>query len=1076
MMPAIVSGDRPKTNSAKRQTMAALTQAHDWASTPLGEPGRWPESLKAVIQVMLDSRYAMWLGWGADLTFFYNDAYAAMTLGPKHPWALGKSAREVWAEIWPDIGPRAEQVMSSGEATWDDGLLLFLERNDFPEETYHTFSYSPVRNGNEIGGMLCVVTEDTERKIAERRLKTLRELADRSNSGKTVEEACRAAADILGANPHDVPMALIYRLEPGGRAVLAGIAGAEPGSPLAPESVEVGSSAWRFNEVLARKQAVEIADMQDIFGSAPLGSWPERPTRAVVQPIAKSGTRELAGFLVGAASSRRPLDETYREFFGLVASQIATAITSAQAFAHERDRAEQLAAIDKAKTVFFSNVSHEFRTPLTLMLSPVEELLAKSHTDLPPAAKGQLEVVNRNGQRLLRLVNTLLDFSRIEAGRVRATFRPTDLAAFTTELASVFRSATERAGLALVVDAPPIGEPVYVDREMWEKIVLNLLSNAFKFTFDGEILVALRSSGDVVELSISDTGTGIPAEELERVFERFHRIENARGRTHEGSGIGLALVQELTRLHGGSVRVASRLGKGSTFTVTIPLGRDHLPADQMSEAGNIRLLASRPYVDEALRWLPDAQSAKDTTPMITDDDPHVATISANGAEKLPKVLIADDNSDMRQYLSRLLATRFRVEAVTDGVAALAAAQREVPDLVLTDVMMPQLDGFGLLAAIRADPRLLSVPVVMVSARAGEEARVEGIEAGADDYLIKPFSARELVARVESNLKLANQRRYGEARIAAILESMQDGFYSVDEDFRFTRFNAAARRAFAAQGLDADALLGKHIFDEVLPEAREDKGGQALLTAMTERRSIAVDTFFAPWRRWFHIRHDPTPDGGVATFFLDITEQKEGEERQRLLLDELNHRVKNTLAIVQSIAAQTARVTPAPPEFAKTFSARLSALAGAHSILTQRSWQHASLSEIAAQAMAPFRPAERVRIDGPDAVMLPTGHTMTMALLLNELATNATKYGALSTATGRVDIRWLVSAEGDIEFTWIESGGPGIEGSPERKGFGSRLIEMSALQLNAQTERVFAPTGLHIAMRFPLPPKREEARR
>jgi PAS domain S-box-containing protein len=602
---------------------------------------------------------------------------------------------------------------------------------------------------------------------------------------------------------------------------------------------------------------------------------------------------------------------------------------------------------------------------------------------------------------------------------------------------------------------------------MWEKIVLNLLSNAFKFTFDGEIRVSLHRSGDAVQLRVADTGTGIPHGQQERVFERFHRIESARGRTHEGSGIGLALVQELTRLHGGSVRVESVLGRGSTFVITIPLGRAHLPSDQIREPETVRLIAARPFVDEALRWLPDPETAHDIMSTISDDAPDFVLMSETdtASQSRPKVLLADDNADIRNYLSRLLATRFRVEAVIDGMAALVAARRQPPDLILTDVMMPQLDGFGLLAEIRADPKLASVPVVMLSARAGEEARVEGLEAGADDYLIKPFSARELMARVESNLKLANLRRNSAASIAAILESMQDGFHTVDKNYRFTRFNASARRTFAAHGLDADALIGKHLFDEVLPAARGQQGGQTLITAMTERRSVAVETYYLPWKRWFHIRHDPTSDGGVATFFLDITEQKEAEERQRLLLDELNHRVKNTLAIAQSIATQTARTSPTPDVFAKTFSGRLAALAGAHTVLTRQTWQYAPLEAIVAQAIAPFRIPERIRIDGPDRVILPSGHAVTMALILHELATNALKYGALSTAIGFVDIRWLITGDGDIQFSWSETGGPAIDGSPERTGFGTRLVDMSALQLNAHLERVFAPTGLHFAMRF-----------
>ena len=216
--------------------------------------------------------------------------------------------------------------------------------------------------------------------------------------------------------------------------------------------------------------------------------------------------------------------------------------------------------------------------------------------------------MQRNGLRLQKLVNTLLDFSRIEAGRMQAVYEPTDLADVTAELASNFRSACERAGLRLVVDCPALPDPVYVDRDMWEKIVLNLLSNAFKFTFAGEITVILRSAGETVELAVRDTGTGIPAAEIPHLFERFYRVEGARGRTHEGTGIGLALVQELVKLHGGSVRVESAPSRGSTFIVSIPTGTAHLPADLI---GGTRTLSStalgaRPYVEEALRWLPDA--------------------------------------------------------------------------------------------------------------------------------------------------------------------------------------------------------------------------------------------------------------------------------------------------------------------------------------------------------------------------------------------------------------------------------------------------------------------------------------
>jgi signal transduction histidine kinase/DNA-binding response OmpR family regulator len=619
--------------------------------------------------------------------------------------------------------------------------------------------------------MLCVVTEDTERTIGERRLRTLRELAARTTDEvKSAEAACQTAARILGDNRHDLPFVLIYLLDESAKSArVVGVTGLTQESPAAVPSVDLAESdgqeqVWPFRAVLQSGHAEVVADLEKRFGPMPSGIWPEPTRQAVVLPMAKPGQTQPTGFIVAGVSPRLVFSDNYKGFLDLLAGHVATAVANARAYEEERKRAEALAELDRAKTTFFSNVSHEFRTPLTLMLGPVEELLAKSHTDLPPAAAGQLEVVNRNGLRLLRLVNTLLDFSRIEAGRVRAVYQPTDLVAFTADLASVFRSTCERAGLRLVVDCPPLAESAFVDREMWEKVVLNLLSNAFKFTFEGEIAVSLRQHGNAAQLRVQDTGTGIPAEELPRLFERFHRVENARGRTHEGSGIGLALVQELVKLHGGSVTAESVLGRGTTFTVSVPLGSAHLPADRIGESPSLAstVMGASPYVEEALRWLPDEGGAEDGAgselPTYQEllPTPHRPSV-LDGEDDRPRVLVADDNADMRQYVARLLAERYQVRAVSDGEAALAAVRERTPDLVLTDVMMPRLDGFGLLKALRNEDRTRSVPVIMLSARAGEESRVEGMEAGADDYLVKPFSARELLARVGAHLQMVQLR-------------------------------------------------------------------------------------------------------------------------------------------------------------------------------------------------------------------------------------------------------------------------------------------------------------------------------
>jgi signal transduction histidine kinase len=304
---------------------------------------------------------------------------------------------------------------------------------------------------------------------------------------------------------------------------------------------------------MARSVVVSLSSVEGL----PVGPAKQHLSEALALPLISLGEDRPVGVLIAGVNPSRRLDSEYHTFYDLIAVQVATAIQNAHTAEEERKHLEALAELDRAKTAFFSNVSHELRTPLTLMLGPVENLLAEDQLSLPPDVKDQLEVASRNGARLLRLVNTLLDFSRIEAGRIRANFEPTDLSAITIELASVFRSATEKAGLHLELNCPPLPEPVYIDREMWEKVVLNLLSNAFKFTFAGTITVALSQVGSVVELRVSDTGVGIPAEHLPHLFERFHRVENSRSRTHEGSGIGLALVQELVKLHGGSVRAES---------------------------------------------------------------------------------------------------------------------------------------------------------------------------------------------------------------------------------------------------------------------------------------------------------------------------------------------------------------------------------------------------------------------------------------------------------------------------------------------------------------------------------------
>ncbi|PSO14475.1 ATP-binding protein [Bradyrhizobium sp. MOS003] len=1076
--------------------MGARMRAHDWTSTPLGEPQNWPRSLKTAVRIMLTSRQPIWIGWGRELIYLYNDAYKSI-IGGKHPWALGRPTAEVWREIWTDIGPMLATAMGGDEGTYVEEQLLIMERSGYPEETYYTFSYSPVPDDDGmVGGIICANTDDTRRVIGDRQLALLRELAATTAETRSLPEACRRSSLALATDTRDVPFALIYLVEPDGREIaLVGRCGIDADHPAALSQLPMeGPSLWPLAEVIREQKPQVVSHLAARFGAeCPRGAWDVPPRQAAVIPIPARGETARKGVLVTGLNPFRLFDDDYRNFLELAAGEIGASLANAQAYEEERRRAEALAEIDRAKTTFFSNISHEFRTPLTLMLGPIEDALNDtSLTSLPEVQRERLDIAHRNSLRLLRLVNSLLDFSRIEAGRVRASFVPTDLAAFTAELASNFRSATDRAGLRLTIACPALPHDVHVDREMWEKIVLNLLSNAFKFTFEGEIAVEMGTSADgkSAELRVRDTGTGIPPDELPHLFERFHRIEGAKGRTFEGSGIGLALVHELIKQHGGAITVASEFGRGSVFTVTIPFGSAHLPAERV--AGRLATTLTtgsgvEAYVQEALRWLPQDEGATDLRSDLTlEGTSETPDASTRGSGE--RIILADDNTDLRNYVKRLLeAQGYRVEAFADGQGALDAARHHRPDLILSDVMMPRLDGIGLLSALRSDDNLRGSPVILLSARAGEEARVEGLEAGADDYVNKPFSARELLARVRANLQLARIRRDAEeiqrrqaARLEAVVSTVPTAvWFTHDREAKRVFGNAYGARLLRVRP-DSNMSLSapedeRPVFrvlrDRVqvepseLPLQRAARGEEVAgeeLELSFEDGSSATAIFQA----------SPIVDAagvfqGAVCAAIDITERKRQERHRELLVNELNHRVKNTLTTVQSFALQTLRNASSLADGRRAFDARLIALSKAHDVLVRENWEAAELREVVTEALAAHAEPESARLNfgGPDLRMRPSA-ALAISMALHELATNAVKHGALSNSSGTVDLAWKVDDR--FELCWTELGGPPVV-PPSRRGFGTRLIQQGLPHEfgGADVDLRFAPEGVVCVIRASL---------
>jgi signal transduction histidine kinase/DNA-binding response OmpR family regulator len=790
---------------------AALARSIDWARTPVGAAEKWPSSLRTALSIVFGSSQPMVLWWGAERIQFYNDAYCPI-LGPsRHPAALGKPGWECWANSWESLASMIDAAWSGGSSEIVDELLC-LERQGALEERYFDTRFTPIWvESGAVGGVLGSCTEVTMRVLAARRLEALGELAAASDAADSAPEACRRAAAALASAASDVPFALVYLVrEDAGRADLGAAAGLEPGSPGAPQVIEIGDgdAAWSLAAAAEVPLDVELASLGLELDAGP---WPEPVTRVRILPLRRRELEGLDGFLIAGLSPRLVLDEDYATFLRLAASHVAAAVAAARSREEQRGHREELGVLDRAKASFLHGMSHEFRTPLTLILGSVEG----------SGGEADLDVVRRNALRLLRMVNTMLDFAQIESGTAPVCYERVNLGTFTAEVAGQFRQLFEDAGIRLALECSPVAGEVYVDRDLFEQLLLNLISNAFKFTFEGEVRVAVEQRGDHVVVVVADTGVGIPEDEIPRLFERFHRVRGARSRSFEGTGIGLAFVAELARLHGGTVEVDSEIDSGSTFRVEIPTGRAHLPADKIGtrrRSRSPRLAAA--HLGEAGQWIE-----------------HTNTGPAPRVRGASRVLVVDHNADLRRYVAEILGRAgLAVDTETDGERALAAVRERPPDLVVADVLMPRLDGIALLERLRDDPRSEKIPVILLSARAGEEARIEGLSRGATDYLVKPFSSRELVARVRTQLDLARAR--------AMLEGERHGLQVLLDVGRLLVAELDEERLAQIVTDEATRLVGAEYgaFFATVEHGREDR---YQLAALSGAPSAAFSDFPEP---------------------------------------------------------------------------------------------------------------------------------------------------------------------------------------------------------------------------------------
>ncbi|HJQ00338.1 MAG TPA: ATP-binding protein [Jatrophihabitans sp.] len=734
-----------------------LLRATDWSRTALGPVDQWPLELTSAIRTVLAADVPMLIWWGPDYVQIYNEAYAVV-IGDKHPAGIGQRGEDCWSEVWSQLGPMANAAFSGQGSRHSENLMLLINRSGYEEETYWTFSYSPITAATgEIVGVLVAPSDTTGPVVSRRRLRIIRDLSALSVSVfNTPELICREALQLMSPHRASVPFAAVYlRGDENGGASHSRLVdgfGVDPASVGLPAVIDQSPEALIEAADRSVPGRPAMIDAKQLFPGVRLAKSPlgkAAPTDMLLLPLRPAGLLTDLGVLVIGRNPYRRIDDNFLTFVQLLARHISVALTDVLAYDAERRRSQALSEADEAKSRFLQDVSHEFRTPLTMLTGPLGTVLTDPRVVLPDELRASLELSQRAVLRLRGMVDALLEFARAEYGGLEPRLVNTDLAVFVRDLASMFSSVVSSAGLDLQVDTGSVTEPVQVDRAMMAHIVSNLLSNAVKFTIEGSISVRLEQDDDKLRVVVADTGLGIPSDELSKIFERFYRADVSGARSREGAGIGLSLVSDLAALLGGQVYAESTVGQGSRFTVELP----RIPATDAA-------IDSQPY--DVRSFLTTARS------WVTEPPPAELPATAPEGPTTGRLLLVEDNPDMRAYLTSLfIGDGWTVDAV--GSVDEALARDELPDIVVADIMLPGRSGIDLVRLLRGNPGTERMPIVLLTAQAGPEAAEQGLRAGADDYVVKPFAPSELLARVRTHHELAQLREValGEAETKVV---------------------------------------------------------------------------------------------------------------------------------------------------------------------------------------------------------------------------------------------------------------------------------------------------------------------